>query len=102
MNYKQYSSVWLAIMAEYDVSSLKPNKITPILRSNTFALKWPEENNKSAVNDRLLLSCCRCLKNFLCSLKSPPFIAVNLSIDSNGFYLICLNKSSKVGFTVVC
>ncbi|CAF1212762.1 unnamed protein product [Adineta ricciae] len=59
-------------MAGFHVSSLKPNEVSVNLRSGTFALKWPEESNKPV---------------------TP--IAVNLSVDSKGFYLICLNKVTK-------
>ncbi|UJR30175.1 hypothetical protein I4U23_017715 [Adineta vaga] len=59
-------------MAGFHVSSLKPNEVSANLRSGTFALKWPEETNKPV---------------------TP--IAVNLSVDSKGFYLICLNKMTK-------
>ena len=36
-------------MAGYHVSSLKPNEISANLKAGTFALKWPEETNKSLV-----------------------------------------------------
>ncbi|CAF2635840.1 unnamed protein product [Rotaria sp. Silwood2] len=54
------------------MSSLKSNEIPAHLKSGTFALKWPEEIK-----------------------KSPTPIVVNLSIDTKGFYLICLNKVKK-------
>ncbi|CAF0980766.1 unnamed protein product [Adineta steineri] len=59
-------------MAGFHVSSLKPNEVSANLRSGTFALKWPEETNKPVIP-----------------------IAVNLSVDAKGFYLICLNKVTK-------
>jgi hypothetical protein len=59
-------------MAGYHVSSLKPNEVSTNLRSGTFALKWPEETNKPVIP-----------------------IAVNLSVDTKGYYLICLNKITK-------
>ncbi|CAM4854342.1 unnamed protein product [Rotaria socialis] len=59
-------------MAGYHVSSLKPNAVSANLRAGTFALKWTEDTNKSG---------------------SP--IAVHLSVDPKGFYLICLNKITK-------
>ncbi|CAF1016252.1 unnamed protein product [Rotaria sp. Silwood1] len=59
-------------MAGFHVSCLKPNEVSANLRSGTFALKWPEETNKPVIP-----------------------IAVNLSVDAKGFYLICLNKVTK-------
>ncbi|CAF3653024.1 unnamed protein product [Rotaria sordida] len=59
-------------MAGFHMSSLKPNEVSANLRSGTFALKWPEETNKPVIP-----------------------IAVNLSVDAKGFYLICLNKVTK-------
>ncbi|CAF5128659.1 unnamed protein product, partial [Rotaria magnacalcarata] len=59
-------------MAGYHVSSLKPNEVSANLRAGTFALKWTEDTNKSG---------------------SP--IAVHLSVDPKGFYLICQNKITK-------
>ncbi|CAF4178785.1 unnamed protein product [Rotaria sp. Silwood2] len=59
-------------MAGFHVSSLKCNEVSTNLRSGTFALKWPEETNKPVIP-----------------------IAVNLSVDPKGYYLICLNKVTK-------